>query len=675
MTIAVFAAVRHSGFVSLDDPQYVSENPHIAQGLTWAGVAWAFTSGYASNWHPLTWLSHMLDISLFGMHPGWHHLTNLALHLGSTILLFWFLLRTTRAIWPSAFVAALFAIHPLHVESVAWIAERKDVLSTMFLMLTLLAYAAYAYRPATWRYGVVMLVFALGLLAKPMLVTLPVLLLLLDVWPLKRTSFAALIALVSPGARARLEPVEGVAPARALLIEKAPMLALVLVSSIATVIAQQHGGAVQNLALVPLDVRVENALLSYVTYAGSMLWPTRLVIYYALVTSLPGWGAIGAAILIGTATWLAVRAARSRPYVTVGWLWYLGTLVPVIGLVQVGQQSHADRYTYVPLTGLFIIAAWGVSDLVRRAPRWRRVAAVAAAAVVLLMATMAHAQVQYWHDSGTVWTHAVDASTGANRSRADYGLGLLRGTEGRYEEAAALLTEAVTIDRNFAEAHSSLARVLMAQGKPEDAAPHLAEALRLNPKLADARSSLAATHTDRGLALFKEGQFGDAAAEFTEAIRLAPELADAHHSLGKALGAQGKIPEAIEQLTIAVRLAPANARFHYDLGFGLANEGKTAESIVEFTEALRLDNDIADAHTNLAVALAQQGKMQEAFVHFKEAARLKPDVAGVHRNLALAEISAGQYADALKEFKEILRIDPGNAEAQRAVDALAGRIK
>jgi hypothetical protein len=346
ITLAVYLPVRQFGFVNFDDPDYVSANAHIAHGLTRAAVLWAFTTGYAANWHPLTWLSHMIDVQVFGVNAGPQHLVNLLLHVLNTLLLFGLLHRMTGARGRSAFVAALFAVHPLHVESVAWIAERKDVLSTLFWMLTMWAYVAYVRRPSWARYLGVAIAFALGLMAKPMLVTLPAVLLLLDVWPLGRTGVTRLLR-----------------PRRALVLEKLPLFALAAVSSVMTFLVQRRGGAVSTVDQYPWASRVANALVEYVVYLGRMCWPARLSIFYPYSQSLPGWSVAGSLVLLVALSVAVFRAGGRRPYLVVGWLWYVVTLVPVIGLIQIGTQARADRYTYVPLIGIFIMAAWGLPDL------------------------------------------------------------------------------------------------------------------------------------------------------------------------------------------------------------------------------------------------------------------------------------------------------------------------
>ena len=402
VTLAAFWQVRDHEFVHYDDDKYVMENPHVPTGLTRESIKWAFTATHASNWHPLTWLSHMLDCQLYGLNPRGHHVSSLLFHAANTVLLFLVLRRMTGALWKSAFVAALFAIHPLHVESVAWVAERKDVLSTLFWMLTMLAYLRYVEKPTIQRYLPVLMLFALGLMAKPMLVTLPFVLLLMDYWPLGRLDNGLSVT------RDRLKRYWG------LVREKLPLFALTAISCVVTFLVQRHGGAMPDLEWLPLDVRIANALVSYAKYIGKMLLPRHLAVLYPYPSgTLPLWQLAGAVFLLMYVSVMVFRSRQRYPYLAVGWAWYVGTLVPTIGIVQVGKQALADRYTYVPLIGLFIIIAWGVPDLVARwcvVSSWRRrriLLAVSATASILALMTCTWFQVGRWRDRISLYTHAL----------------------------------------------------------------------------------------------------------------------------------------------------------------------------------------------------------------------------------------------------------------------------
>ena len=525
--LIVYASVWHHDFVNYDDDQYVSTNTVVLRGLTWHSASWAFTTGYAVNWHPLTWLSHMLDVQLYGLDPGPHHLTNLLFHIANTLLLFGLLRRMTGALGGSAFVAGLFAVHPLHVESVAWVAERKDVLSTLFWMLTLWAYVEYVRRPGLRRYWAVLLFFALGLMAKPMLVTLPFVLLLLDFWPLGRMGLGP-----NPADGWALSR-DGWATTVRLVWEKLPLLALTVMSSIVTLVVHRRGGAVISLGATPLNLRVANALVSYVAYIGQMLWPARLAVLYPYAQSLPGWWTAGAFLGLMAISVAVIRAGPRRPYLLVGWLWYLGTLVPVIGLIQVGDQARADRYTYIPLIGLFIVVAWGVPDLMVRWP-FRRIALPAAAGLVSLACVIAaRGQLRYWQDSTTLWTHALAVTTG--NTIVHNNLGVVLADQGKLEEAIAHYSEALRIKADSADAHNNLGVALADQGKLEEAIAHYSEALRIQPDYADA-------HNNLGVALADQGKLDEAIAHFSEALRIKPDYIKARDNLRLTLVSRGNRP-------------------------------------------------------------------------------------------------------------------------------------
>jgi tetratricopeptide (TPR) repeat protein len=600
-TLAVYSQVRNYEFVNYDDPEYVGENPHVRAGLTADSVAWALTSFDAANWFPLTWITHMADYQFFGMESGWHHLTNVWLHALNALLLFAVLKRMTRARWPSALVAFLFALHPLHVESVAWVAERKDVLSAFFWFLTLWCYARYVERPGVGRYLTVLLAFSLGLMAKPMIVTLPFVLLLLDVWPLRRSPLPWL--------------------------EKLPLLALSAGASLVTFLAQRSSGAVAPLAGTPLALRMENALVSYLVYIGDMFWPASLAVLYPLPRALPVLGVAAAGLALAGISLVVARQWRARPYLAVGWCWYLGTLVPVIGLVQVGTQSHADRYTYVPMIGLTIMLAWGAAELVERWPRARK--AVIAAAVVACSASLAVTwfQIQYWASTETLLGHTLE----------------------------------VTSD-NFIT-HHNLADYYLQHGRNEEARQHDAEALRINPMYMEARLNLA-------LALSLLGRPGDAEVEYRRALEQQPEgkqMALAHSGLGAALAAQHRTTEALPELQLAVQLRPESAEGHYNLGTALAELGRNPEAASEFTIAVRLEPEDAEAHYRLAVALAAQDKRNEAADEFAIVAQLRPADAVTQYNLAIALARAGRLDEAISHFSEALRLNPDFEAARQAL--------
>jgi Flp pilus assembly protein TadD len=536
VTVAVYSPVLRHGFVEWDDPFYVTENPHVRAGLTASGVAWAFTSTQLANWHPLTWLSHMLDVSLFGLAPSGHHLTSLLLHVANTLLLYVALSRLTRAPWRSLGVAALFALHPLHVESVAWVAERKDVLSSAFWFAALWAYAAYAERPGLARWLLVALSFALGLLAKPMLVTLPLTLLIVDFWPLQRTR--------EPGA------------ARALVVEKLPLFALSLASTVIAWLAQRSFGATTDS---PLAARLGTAVLGCFGYLEKTLWPVNLAAFYPYRPHPPVLEVVAKAAALVLLTVAVAWFGRRRAYFTAGWLWYLVTLLPVIGLVRIGQQEMADRYTYVPLVGVFVMLVWGASEWVERARNLdlaRRVAAATAVLVAAVLAIGATRQVSTWRDGVALWDHALAA--GGNSTVAQTNLGVALEKAGRFAEAASHLEEAVRLEPRNARAHVNLGDVLFALGRYAEAARAFEEALVLDPGDARTRQSLAMTHYNHANREWRAGRLDGAAAEYREGLRWRPDDAGFHRALGMVLAQAGRRDEAISALRRSLELDPSN---------------------------------------------------------------------------------------------------------------------
>ncbi len=572
-SLAVYAPVWNFDFVDADDPAYLYENPQVSAGLTWKGAVWAFTTLHEANWHPLTWLSHMLDVQLFGMSPGPHHLINLVLHIANTLLWFGLLYWLTGMRLRSATVAALFALHPLHVESVAWLAERKDVLSTLFLILTVLAYVGYVRRPGLSRYLAVPLLFGLGLMAKPMLVTLPFLLLLLDFWPLRRIELKRidLKQIEMKGSNAGESAVAFPKISRASLLmaiwEKVPLLDLSTVSSMVTYIAQQRGGAVHQFEEIPWGLRLGNALLSYVAYIGKMFWPVHLAVIYPFPRSVPVGEVLGALVLLTGVSVFAIGTFKRHPYFLIGWLWYLGTLIPVIGIVQVGGQAMADRYTYIPLIGLFIISAWGIPALLATWPN-RDVALPALAGVALLLCAIASSiQIEQWQNPFTLWSHAVK----------------------------------VAPDNHLA--HLNLGTVLYKNGKISEALQQDYEAMRIRP-------DLATTHNNLAVVLVAAGHTREAIEQYQEALRIKPDYADARNSLGTTFANNGQLDEAIQQFRECLKYKPDNAEAHANLGFVLAKLNRLSESEHEFQEALRFNPGDQTAERGLEILKTQSDRFQ-----------------------------------------------------------------
>jgi tetratricopeptide (TPR) repeat protein len=616
---AVYAPVRHFDFVTWDDPQYVTDNQYVTQGLTKDDVVWALTTGHAGYWVPLIWLSHMLDVQLYGMNAGMHHVTNVLLHIASTMLLFGLFYRMSGSWARSAFVAGVFGVHPLHVESVAWITERKDVLSTFFGLLALWAYVEYVRRRRVSRYLLVLLLFAFALMAKPMWVTLPFMLLLLDVWPLGRVKLTAL----SWSQRAVWLP---------LLREKVPMAAVALISSIATYFLQKAYGAVNGFEGFPLGLRLSNVLVSYVAYIRDMLWPAGLAAFYPYPPSIPLWQALGGLFALTGFSVMIARAARRCPYLVVGWLWFLGTLVPVIGLVQSGGQARADRFMYVPLIGLLIILAWGVPDALAH---WRAkniVLPAAAGVAILAFAVVARTQVRTWENSLILWRRATEVTSGNYRAHGLLGQALAR--QGKLQEAIPEYYEALRIRGDFEEIRNALGSALLDLGKLDEAVAQFSEAARLDPKSAQIHNGWAG-------ALARQGKLDGAAAHYREAIRIRPDYSDAHNGLGAVLADQGKLQDAIAEYREALRIDPRSAQAHNNLGTALADQGNDDGAVQEFLESLRIAPD-SNTHYNLGVILIRRGRAEEAAHHFETALQINPNNQSARLGLAQVKDSSGK---------------------------------
>jgi Tfp pilus assembly protein PilF len=543
LVFAVYGRLHGHEFLFLDDDQYITNNGYVRMGLSAEGLGWAFTHFHAANWHPLTWLSHMLDWELFGAVPAGHHLASVGLHVANAVLLFFAWRAMTGTLWPPALVSALFAVHPLHVESVAWAAERKDVLSGLFWMTTLLAYAWYARRPGAGRYVTVLLSLALGLMAKPTLVTLPLVLLLLDVWPLGRWPRLGRAA-DQPGFPERRPGI--------LLLEKAPMLALAAVSSVLTVTAQHVGGSVSTFASVPLGMRVANAAVSYAAYLGKTVWPARLAYFYphpVEAIEVPATFFIAtafSALLLAALTLFALRA-RSRPFLAVGWLWYLGTLVPVIGLIQVGGQAMADRYTYLPLIGVYVAVAWSLHDLVTRRPTWVRGLAAAVALALAVLAVVSWRQAGTWKTNRTLFEHALRVTT--DNYVAHTHLGTVLNAEMDLDGAEAHYVEALRVRPGFADAHNGLGTVFGKRRDLDEAARQFESAIAAAPEHPDA-------HHNLGLVYLSQRRLDEAAARFSEALRLRPDFVKALVALGQIAQARGNLPEAAARYRRALEINP-----------------------------------------------------------------------------------------------------------------------
>lgn len=651
LALAVLAcflpAVRHD-FICLDDHGYVTENQHVLSGFTWANLGWAFRTTEMANWHPLTWCSHMLDAQLFASRPWGHHLTSVVLHVANTLLVLVVLCRMTGAYWRSLMVAALFGLHPLHVESVAWVAERKDVLSTVFGLLTLWAYGLWVERVAKHQarafayYGLALAFFALGLMSKPMLVTVPCLLLLLDYWPRHRFD----------GSAASWWP---------LIREKIPFFILAAAAGVVTSLAQSRVGTLGTWQEFPWTTRVANALTAYCRYLGKGWFPTRLAVIYPFASDYPVFLTLLAATLLAGISIAAFALRRRRPYLVVGWLWFLGMLVPVIGLVQVGWQSMADRYSYLPLIGVFIMVVWGLADATAGWTRRAFVLGPVAGAVLAGCAALTWRQLGFWQDSETLFRHALAVTD--NNFIAHYCLGYaLAHTPARRAEAIAEYQAAVQLEPNEADVHHALGKILAeTPGRLAEGIVEFRTALRLKPGNADA-------HVNLGIALATTADgVAEAIAEFHTALRLKPESTEAHYNLALALARQpDRLPDAIAEFQAALRIRPGFAECHNNLGTALAQlPGRLPEAIAEFQATLRLQPDHAGAHYNLAQALAQlPDHLPEAVAEYRTVLGLRPDWVGVHCNLGLVLAAMpGRLPEAIAEYETALRSQPGFAEA------------
>jgi Tfp pilus assembly protein PilF len=578
VTALAFWQVGSSGFINLDDTPYVTGNSHVRQGITGRGLIWAFTTGHASNWHPLTWISHMVDVQFFGLRPTWHHLTNLLFHIASTVLLFFVLHRMTKALWKSAFVAALFALHPLHVESVAWVAERKDVLSTFFWVVTMGAYAGYVERPGLKRYLTVCGCFVLGLLSKPMLVTLPFVLLLLDYWPLGRLSQEG-------------TAVFRWATIRPLLVEKVPFFLLAGFSCVVTYYVQQQ--AMPLAESLPLTARLANALVAYAANMGKMVWPVDLAVLYPHPGWWPFWKVGVGAVILALFAFLAVGAGKRHPYVPVGWLWYTGTLIPVIGIVQVGSQAMADRYTYIPLVGLFIVVVWGIPELLARLPR-RREALVALSALCLVCLFLrTWKQVSYWHNDITLYNHTLAVTDRNGPIRVNRGIAYWASRN--YNAAIADFNKAIEINPGMAHAYLNLGVAYNSLRDHTRAIEAFNKAQAINPKYA-------AVYLNRGLAYETMGNHVRAIADFSRAIEVNPELAIAYDNRGAAYGVMGNHVRAIADFNKAIEVDPGYAVAYYNRAGAYAATGNRAKAIADFSKAIAIDPRRTLAYYNRGTA-------------------------------------------------------------------------
>ena len=637
VTFVLYWPVTGFEFNNYDDAQYITDNSQIHSGLTGENILWAFTTGHASNWHPLTWLSHLLDCQLYGLNPAGHHFTNLLFHIANTLLLFGLLRRMTGAVWRAAFVAALFALHPMHVESVAWVAERKDVLSAFFGLLTLWAWLTYIKARTPGHYTLALFLFACALMSKPMLVTLPLLMLLLDFWPLHR---------VQPD-----KPWLGYGP---LVKETIPFFALTLISCIVTFLVQKAGGAVVQTNLISPEMRAANAVVSYVRYLLKLLWPQNMAVIYPYPAHLPWWQVAGAALLLIAISIVVLRAAPRRPWLIVGWLWFIISLLPVIGLVQVGVQSIADRYTYLPAIGLFLMITWGATECLTAWPHAKPFLASAAGLVLAGCFLISMHQLQFWHDSIALFSHAIEVTT--DNAVAHCNLGQALAAAGEPEKAHDEYTKALKIDPTYVSAMVSMSSYYNLHGNYDEAISCLNAALNIRPDSDQAHYNLA-------LAYSGQGKTTQAIAEYRAALKINPRHDKALVNLGATLAQQGDLTEAIPLYQQALEIAPDNAYAHNALGGALESQGKLDDAVQQYSAALQIQPNFMEARENLALLFARHGRFDDARSNFEAAVNLRPNDPGLHLEFANASFASGDLNTAAAEYYNTLKLQPDNLAA------------
>ena len=615
--LVTYEPVRHNGFVSYDDKEYITENPDIRSGITLQSLGRMFTQPHFYMWHPVTTLSHMLDCQLFGLNPFGHHLVSLLLHTINALLLFWILNSLTGTIWPSAFVAAVFALHPLQVDVVAWAAERKTVLSGLFWLITMAAYIHYTKVPRLRRYILLLLVFGLCIMTKPVVVTLPCALFLLDYWPLGRLKWpfhiSGIVTVESTSKEAGQQPVS----LRRLVIEKIPLFALSAFLGMMTFVAQQGGGSVIPLEHIPLSYRIGNIFLSYIRYMGKMIWPSRLAVFYPHPTStnLPANTVLTCMLLFGLISVFSIYTYRRRRYAAVGWLWYVGTLVPVIGLVQSGGQAMANRYMYIPMLGLLIMAVWGICDLLARIRYRKIILSLSAAAVLSALGVISRHQVGYWHDDIALFKHAAE----------------------------------VVPDNWWA--YQLLGRALVEQGRLDEAINSYKESLRIVPGSMEALN-------DIGYALLQQGRLDEAIALYRQML---PDIPDVNEDISAT------IPNITATNTLKYGklnlIIECYSQAHLNLGAALSRKGNLDEAIRHYIEALRVKPDYAVARKNLGNAFLQKGRLDQAIEQFEKFLQMVPDSAEVHASTAYALLQKGKYNEAIMHIREVIRMQPNSAVA------------
>ena len=650
-TLIVYAPVKDYQFVDLDDDLYVAHNPRIQNGLTWGNIVWALRTLEAGFWHPLTWWSHMLDCELFGLNPGGHHLTNLLLHTLNVFLLFWLLQQATGAVWRSFLVGALFALHPLNVESVAWVAERKNVLSTLFWLLTIWAYLRYVKKPGWKRYLQVVSLFVLGLMAKPMLVTLPCVLLLLDYWPLGR--------LGSSWSEFRQKY-------STLLLEKVPLLSLAVANGLLAIQAQQGMGALPSLQQFSFGARLANAVTANMSYLSKMIWPTDLVVFYPHPeTSLSVGHIVLAILVVSTISLLVWLGTPSFPYLSVGWLWYLGTLLPVSGLIQVGQHAMADRYMYVPLMGLFILVVWGFTQWLDRWQVRKELWIGASVCLLIGLSLSTRSQLAHWQNSITLFEHTIRSTDNNDLIHNNLGTALLE--RGEIKRAIEHFSAALEIKPDSPKVLYNMGLALKTEGRLEAAVRYFSKALEINPKLAGA-------HNNLGIMLLAQGHLEEAIQRFSKALENDPQMVPAHNNLGTALVGTGRVDEALWHFSKAVAISPDQPRAYNNLGAALDLLGRTEEAIYNYRRSLELAPGSYLTLNNLGKIFMDNGNLDEAARHFSRATELEPNFSAAYFNLGLVRTDQGRMEEAIHFFRQVLKLNPDNTDAQNRLLLLLQKV-
>jgi len=705
-TFSVYLQVKDHEFINFDDNVLVTESSLVQAGLTNENIIRVFTTTHFGGWLPIKSISYMLDYQLYGLNPKGYLLTNVFFHIANSLLLFLVLCRMTGAIWQSAFVAAMFALHPLNVESVAWVAERKNVLSNFFLLLTIWAYIHYAAKPTVKRYGLVFLLFAFGLMSKPMLVTLPFVLLLLDYWPLERFKL---------GRRERDSKIaqkdkhfNGEKNISKLVLEKFPLLILSALCSIMTLILFEK--ATEPVAQDPVSMLtiLTNVMISYFEYLWKMLWPKGLAILYAHPgNTLAVWKGVLCGIALLVITTISIKLIRKAPYFVVGWFWYLGTLIPVIGFITLGPHLIADRYAYLPLIGIFVIIAWGVPELLKEWHYRKNVLKASAGILILTLMLITWIQVSHWKSSITVFKHAIKVTDKKypNFSVVHNNLGVALFADGKNEEAISHYKMAIKLKPDYAAAHNNLGNALFDKGKIEEAIYHYKMTIELKPDFAAAYNNLGIVlvaeqkkeeavshyktairlrpgyteaHYHLGNALFSMNETEEAIYHYKMAIELTPDFAEAHNNLGNALTTDRKIEEAISHYKMAIELKPDYTAAHYHLGNALSADRKTEEAIYHYEMVIELKPDFAEGHYHLGNALSAERKIEEAIYHYKMAIELKPDYTAAHYHLGNTLVQTGEIKEAVGHYRETLRLKPNFVLAQKNLERallLAGKME